>query len=86
MQHFVRLIEFAFANRTRAIISGIVLLVLGVMVLFFPQVIIDAIGRAIQVVLGGIIKGVGPFLGILMLFGLLWAALKKTGGLGHQKK
>jgi len=78
----IRLIMFAFANRNRAIATLSILAVLGLVIIVFPQLIAILIGNLLGAVIGGTLMGVAPFLGIILLFALLWGGLKKIGGLG----
>lgn len=76
----IQLLEFAFANRARAKISCIILGVMAVIFVVAPSLYALAIGTVIGTVIGGVALGVGPYLGLILLIGLIVAGLRKIGG------
>jgi hypothetical protein len=84
MQHFVTLIQFAFATRNRAIVSGIVLAVFAGVVMFRPQIIARAVSNLLGAILAGVLSIIGPHLGGIFLtvfvFWLIFQMAKSAFG------
>ena len=74
----IQLLEFAFANSARAKISGGIILVLLVILLFAPQIFAAAIGNAT----GALLVGFGPLIKVVIVGAILWGCLRKIGGFG----
>ncbi|MEI6190939.1 MAG: hypothetical protein WCP24_01050 [bacterium] len=74
----IQYLNFFFGTQKRAKISLVILGVLMIVIVFAPWIISQILGNLI----GGILGGIAPFLGVILLFALLWGAIKKIGGLG----